>query len=66
MASPSARLFGFLLLLAIMFAGAFAVGARLGPVALTHAPRVPGGTMHMSSGSGPAADRALAPGGARR
>ncbi len=66
MASPAARLLGFLLLLAIMFAGAFTVGARLGPVTLAHAPRVPGGTMHMSSGSGPAADRSSAPGGARR
>ena len=66
MASPAARLLGFLLLLAIMFAGAFTVGARLGPVALTHAPRVPGGTMHMSSGSGPAANQARAPGSARR
>lgn len=66
MASPAARLLGFLLLLAIMFAGAFAVGARLGPVALTHAPRAPGGTMHMSSGSGPAAGRAQVPGSVRR
>ena len=65
MASPAARLLGFLLLLAIMFAGAFAVGARLGPVALTHAPRAPGGTMHMSSGPGPAADQAQVPGSAR-
>jgi len=66
MASPAVRLLGFLLLLAIMFAGAFAVGARLGPVELTHAPRAPGGTMHMSSGSGPAADRFQVPGSGRR
>lgn len=66
MASPAARLLGFLLLLAIMFAGAFAVGAHLGPVALTHAPHAPGGTMHMNSGSGPAAARAQVPGSARR
>lgn len=49
MASPAARLFAFLLLLAIMLAAAYTVGARLGPITLTHSP--PGsGTMHMSAG----------------
>jgi len=62
MASPAARLFGFLVLLAIMFACAFAVGARLGPVTLTH--QHGGGSMQMGTGSGrpaPAQDRAPAP-----
>jgi len=61
MASPATRLIGFLLLLVIMFAGAFAAGARLGPVELTHAPSAPGGTMHMNMGSGPAAGRTVVP-----
>jgi hypothetical protein len=66
MASPAARLLGFLLLLAIMFAGAFAVGARLGPVELTHPPSAPGGSTHMNMGSGLAPDRTLQVSSARR
>lgn len=54
MASPAARLLGFLFLLAILFAAAFAVGARLGPVELANTPGARGGTMHMNTGSGPA------------
>jgi hypothetical protein len=59
MASPAARLLGFLLLLAVMFAGAYAAGARLGPLQLTHPPSSPGGTMHMNMGAGPARSRTL-------
>jgi hypothetical protein len=51
--SQAARLCGFLLLLAAMFAAAYAVGARLGPVTLTHGQPGPGATMHMTgTGSG--------------
>ena len=59
MASPAARLLGFLLLIAVMFAGAYAVGARLGPVELTHAPSTPGGSMHMNMGAGPTHGRSF-------
>jgi len=58
MASPAARLSGFLILLAIMFACAFAVGARLGPVTLAH--QHGHGSTQMDMGSGrptPAQDR---------
>jgi hypothetical protein len=35
--SPAAKLCGFLVLLAVIFAGAYAAGARLGPVTVnTH------------------------------
>ena len=63
MASPAARLAGFLILLAIMFAGAYAAGARLGPVTLTHPPATHGGLMHMGAGLTPAhrPSRPLAP-----
>ena len=36
--SPAAKLCGFLLLLAVVFAGAYAAGARIGPVAPGRAP----------------------------
>jgi hypothetical protein len=52
MVSPAARLLAFVLLLVVMFAGAYAVGARLGPVALTHSEQGPGGTMNMPMGRG--------------
>ena len=56
--SPAAKLCGFLLLLAVVFAGAYAAGARMGPIAPGRAPSdtsspVPagpggaGGGMHM-------------------
>jgi hypothetical protein len=38
MASPAAKLCGFLLLLAVVFAGAYAAGARMGPLAPGRAP----------------------------
>ncbi len=57
MTSPASRLGGFLVLLVIMFAAAYAIGASLGPVTLTHAPSGPGGTMHMGS-AGPARTQA--------
>jgi hypothetical protein len=34
--SPAAKLCGFLVLLAVIFAGAYAAGARLGPVTTAH------------------------------
>jgi hypothetical protein len=61
MASPAARLLGFLLLLAVMFAGAYAVGARLGPVELAHAPSTPSGTTHMKMGAASAQGRSRQP-----
>ena len=36
--SPAAKLCGFLLLLAVVFGGAYAAGARIGPVAPGRAP----------------------------
>ena len=36
--SPAAKLCGFLLLLAVVFAGAYAAGARMGPLAPGRAP----------------------------
>jgi hypothetical protein len=36
MVSPAAKLCGFLLLLAVIFAVAFAVGAHLGPLTTGH------------------------------
>jgi hypothetical protein len=60
MTSPAARLLGFLILLAILFAGAYAAGARLGPVTLTHSQ--PGnGPMQMHMGTG----KSAAPGASR-
>ena len=61
MASPAARLLGFLFLLAVMFAGAYGVGARLGPVEMAHAPSAPNGTMHMNTGAGTGHGRPLRP-----
>jgi hypothetical protein len=52
MVSPAARLLAFVLLLAVMFGGAYAVGARLGPIALTHSEQGPDSTMHMRMGGG--------------
>jgi hypothetical protein len=53
MVSPIAKLFGFLILLAAMFAGAYAVGAQVGPIAVSHGSGN-GGSMHMGgTGSGP-------------
>jgi hypothetical protein len=54
MASPAARLLGFLILLAVMFAGAYAAGARLGPVTPARQRPGQGATMQMSAGSAPA------------
>jgi hypothetical protein len=54
MVSPAAKLFGFLILLAVMFAGAYAVGAQVGPIAISHGSGS-GGSMHMggaASGAG--------------
>ena len=51
-ASPAARLLGFVILLAAIFALAYVVGSRLGPIAVTHAPSGRGVPMRMS---GPAA-----------
>ncbi|HEX4256465.1 MAG TPA: hypothetical protein VH089_15325 [Streptosporangiaceae bacterium] len=39
--SPAAKLCGFLLLLAVVFGGAYAAGARIGPVAPGRAPSGP-------------------------
>jgi hypothetical protein len=61
MASPAARLLGFLILLAVMFAGAYAAGAGLGPITARHAPPGQGGTMQMSSGSGAGRPRPAGP-----
>ncbi len=51
MVSPAVRLLGFVLLLATMFAAAYAAGASLGPITMAHQGH--GGGMHMSTGSGP-------------
>ncbi|HEY4464585.1 MAG TPA: hypothetical protein VGN41_18100 [Streptosporangiaceae bacterium] len=50
--SPAAKLCGFLLLLAAIFTGAHAAGARLGPVTTSQYPAGTGGAMNMGS-SGP-------------
>jgi hypothetical protein len=58
MVSPTAKLFGFLILLAVMFAGAYAAGAQVGPVAVSHGSGN-GGSMQMggtASGAGRAPD----------
>jgi hypothetical protein len=49
--SAQARLGAFLLLLAALFCGAFAVGHQLGPVNVTYL-HSGGGTMNMSGSSG--------------
>jgi hypothetical protein len=36
--TPAIKLAGFLILLAVIFAGAHAAGARLGPVTASHSP----------------------------
>ena len=36
--TPAIKLAGFLILLAVIFAGAHAAGARLGPVTTSHSP----------------------------
>jgi hypothetical protein len=48
--SPAAKLCGFLLLLAAIFAGAYAAGSHLGPVTTSQSGS--GGSMNMR-GSGP-------------
>jgi hypothetical protein len=53
MTSPAARLFGFLILLGVLFAGAYAVGAHLGPVTLTHSQQGNAGPMRMGAGGAP-------------
>ncbi len=50
MASPAVRLLSFLILLAVMFAVAYVVGSRLGPITVTHAH---GGSMQMGMGASP-------------
>jgi hypothetical protein len=49
--SPAAKLCGFLVLLAVIFAGAYAAGARLGPVSTTQSGGGGSGTMNMSGHS---------------
>jgi hypothetical protein len=54
MVSQTTKLFGFLILLAVMFAGAYAVGAQVGPIVVSHG-LGSGGSMHMggtASGAG--------------
>ena len=50
--SPAAKLCGFLLLLAVMFGGAYAAGARIGPVAPGGAPSSPVPAQPGGSGGG--------------
>jgi hypothetical protein len=45
--SPAVRLCGFLLLVAALFTGAYAVGAAIGPVSVRGASHPPGAPMHM-------------------
>src|SRR5579875_10584 len=47
MASPAAKLCGFILLLALVFAAAYAAGARLGPVTTGQTQPGNGGSMRM-------------------
>ena len=51
--SAAAKLYAFLLLLAMVFAGAYAAGAHLGPVSATNAPPGSGTPMNMSSPTPP-------------
>ena len=52
MVSPAVRLFGFLLLLVVVFAAAYAAGARLGPVTTGQTPQGgAGSSMHMGGTS---------------
>lgn len=44
--SPAAKLCGFLIMLAVIFAAAYAAGAHLGPVSAGQS-RPSGGPMHM-------------------
>lgn len=48
--SPAARMLAFVLLLVAMFAVAYAVGAQLGPITLSH--QQPGAHMRMPMGAG--------------
>jgi hypothetical protein len=50
--SPAARLCGFVLLMGVLFAVAYAAGARLGPVTTVHAPPGPMPQMQMGSPAG--------------
>ena len=45
--SPAAKLCGFLLLLAVIFTGAYAAGAHLGPVTTSQSSAGTGGPMNM-------------------
>jgi hypothetical protein len=45
--SPAAKLCGFLVMLAVIFAGAYAAGAHLGPVSAGHSQPGGPGTMNM-------------------
>jgi hypothetical protein len=47
--SPAAKLCGFLILLGVVFAAAYLVGARLGPVTTGHSPPVNGRQMNMGA-----------------
>jgi hypothetical protein len=49
--SPAAKLCGFLLLLAVIFAGAYAAGTHLGPVTTSQSQSGGGGSANMG-GSG--------------
>lgn len=49
--SPAAKLCGFLVLLAVIFAGAYAAGARLGPVTTTQSGGNGSGSMNMGGHS---------------
>lgn len=51
--SAAAKLYAFLLLLAMVFAGAYAAGAHLGPVSATNAPPGNGSPMNMPSPAQP-------------
>ncbi len=48
MASPAVRLLSFLILLAVMFGVAYAVGFHLGPITVNH-----GGSMQMGMANAP-------------
>ena len=50
-ASPAAKLCGFLILMILVFAAAYAAGARLGPVTAGHSQPAHGGQMKMNMGA---------------
>jgi hypothetical protein len=52
MVSPAVKLYGFVLLLVVVFAVAYAAGARLGPVTTSQTRQGGGGSsMHMGGSS---------------